>query len=603
MAEVAGALILAGLGADAALAGTALIGTVTVGTAVGTAALIGGSLIASAVLARGAGGSPSDIAFAIPKPTDGTQTLKQAMPPRLFGYGCARIAGAYVFFESRTNSYDVIALHHGTVQGFAHWYLHDDHVRVDPTTNVVTSLTFGSDGRYAGNVKIEPRYGAVPETYYTEVQAAFSGTWTTAHRGDGIASAMLRANGVGAATHWTIYPHGMPKLSVVAHMTPVFDPRQSTQVRATPSTWNVSHNPVLQLLDFLTSDDHGLGLDWDTVIQPVVDDLMTQADYCDELVTRADGTTENRYRSDGFAYLTTDPADVMASILSTCDGWMAEGPDGTLALWVGKYVAPTVTLTDDHIIGFTVERGVSDEEAVNEIRITYTPPANDYREMAGAPWQDAASIAELGKIRSQSVSMTWVHSHAQARRLAKRTMARHQARLRGTMSVSLYGLRILGQRWVAIQSDAITDLADLVVEVSRCRVDLGNARVTFDWISVNPNEIDAWDAATEEGTSPPGIYGSVTSAPTGLNLSNLGSLRLRARIDTPDYPSIRYRVGYKLGAGAEQFKDFTEPLIDRRLVYLDVPVSSAGTYTVRVAFINTDGTVGTYTGTSTVAIT
>lgn len=514
MAELVGTIILNATGFGS-IATTILFGSTTVAAVVGGAALVGGSIVGAALLSSAAAG-PKALDFNVPKPSDGTQSLRQAISPRLAGYGRCRIAGVYVLYDTDPAtgySYDVIALHQGQIGGFVHYFLNDDLVTPNASTGQVPGASGFDDGRYENYPVIKTRLGLATETAYSEVVTGLPGVWTTAHRGDGVASAMLRCETPNSSIAFTKFPYGLPKLSVVADLAPLFDPREETQSRSDPTTWAQSHNPVIQLINYLTDADRGLGLDWDEIIAPNLTALMAQADYCDEAVTLANGTTEPRYRSSGWFYLTTDPADVIASILATCDGWMTESGTGAISLVVGKYVAPTVTLTDDHILGFSIDHGVADEELINQIKFTFNAPENDYREAPGVPWEDAASIAETGRIRPQQLSYTWVQSHSQGRRLAKRAMARNQARLRGTLQTSLYGLQALGSRWVGVQSTLISDLANAVIEISRARVDIINAQVSFDWILVNPNEIDAWDAATEEGL-PPIMTGSLTNTRT-----------------------------------------------------------------------------------------
>jgi hypothetical protein len=361
---------------------------------------------------------------------------------------------------------------------------------------------------------------------------------------------------------------------------------------------------VLQIIDLLTSTDHGLGLDWATAIEPGLAALMVQANACDEGIPLKFGGTEPRYESSGFAYLSTDPAEILQAILLTCDGWLAEGPNGAMVMWVGKYIAPTVTFTDSHILGYTIDHGVADEEAVNEIQFEYTPTANDYREAAGTPWRDEADIAERGRVRSQRLPLTWCQSHTQARRLAKRSMARYLARLRGSMTVSLYGLKALGQRWVAIQSEDIADLTNAVVEISRLRIDLARATCTFEWRLVNPNEIDAWNPTTEEAVLP--AFPSKIAllglpAIVGLAGTLIGGV-MTLTWNEVSRPDLGVAVEYKTIVDGEDGwvayyytpADWTSNGTTITLIFTG-PVVQGASYNVRVASRNSAGLNGTFT--------
>jgi hypothetical protein len=231
---------------------------------------------------------------------------------------------------------------------------------------------------------------------------------------------------------------------------------------------------------------------------------MTEANICQEPVNLKAGGTEERYRSDGFFTLDGDPADVLRAMLAACDGWISENADGTLALKVGKYRAPAAgtELTGDHIRGFTVRKGVPEHELVTELVPQYVEPELDYTEAPVQPWRDEAAISATGKVRSQPLPLPWVRSHSQARRLAKRKMAQLNARLTGSLVCTLYALRYLGERWIRVQAPELADFADLVIENLGMTIDLMTQTVTLRFGSVNPNEIDAWDPATEEGDRP-----------------------------------------------------------------------------------------------------
>lgn len=595
MAEAIGALLIEALFTSAATWGTVAVVSTTAATIVGTVVLAGASLAASYLLQSAL--TPSGTAFKVPTPSDGTQTLRQPISPRFMGYGRARIAGAYMLYEeSGGSSYDVIALHEGRIGGFILYYLADDLVTIDGS-GVVTAVTGGDDGRYTSFVTIKTRLGAATETAYSEIATPLSTIWTTNHRGDGVASAAMICAPISSQNYFSKYPRGLPKLSVVCDLAPLFDPRDGAQSRLDPSTWLVSRNPVLQIINYLT-DVRGLGLAWDDIIQPVLDELMAEADLCDELVAKVGGT-EERYQSSGWFYLTNDPVEILGSILAACDGWMAERGDGTLALTVGRYRAPSVIISDDHIIGFTIDHGVADEEIINEIKFSYNAPDNDYKEAPGAPWRDDASIAEVGRIRSHSMTLTWVQSHPQARRIAKRAMLRHQASLRGTLTVSLFGLMALGKRWVRVQSGLVSDLADAVIEIARARIDIANARVTFDWSLINPNEIDAWDPDTEEGT-PPAFPGKLTLlpqlVPDNAHAVTSSDAKLQVVFTDPSRPDLGYAVEYRTpsGSGSYTRQEFDSSTLSGGLMSCTTDAKPAGTYDVRIASIASQGSVSEF---------
>jgi hypothetical protein len=592
MAETVGFLIISGLeatgivgaGAAAAATTTTLFAGLTVAGAVGTAAIVGVSLAVSFTA------QPK-----VPAAGDGSQPLRQSIPPRPFGYGRTRLAGAYVLFEvdDAQNSWDVLALHDGKISGVVHVYLNDDIVQLDGSGFVMGILNGASDDRYAiqdypvdPEVRIKYNLGLPTETAFADVIAALPTLWTSDHRGDGVASLYLTCGDETVENLPKFYPRGLPKPSVVADLAPIWDPRDGAQSREDPDTWEVSSNPVLQLLDYLTHAERGPALDYDTYIAPAIDDWMAEADICDEAIDKVDGSTEPRYRSDGWAYLSTDPAEVIAAIVSTFDGWLAEAGDGTLRLFAGKYRAPEVTFTDDHILGFEIHLGVADEAIVNEVQFSYTAAQANWRDAPGVSMRDDASIAETGLVRSEMLQLPWVQSHSQGRRLAKRRLARHQATARGQLVTSLYGLKALGQRWVAVRSSRIADLANAVIEITKVNIDLASATLTFEWTLINPNEIDAWDADTEEGT-PPAYF----PVPVDVTASDAGvGNQINVEFDTidPAQPWLYYVVDRRLGSSGpwtrQVFHAGTSLSdIGGGRVRLQTAAVGAGTYSVRVA--------------------
>jgi hypothetical protein len=273
-------------------------------------------------------------------------------------------------------------------------------------------------------------------------------------------------------------------------------------VLASPAQWCcVISNPVLQRIDYLTSRDHGMGLDRSKLIDPVLATLMAKANLCDELVLDRNGNSEPRYACCGKFNFDEDPADVLGAIDATCDLWETEDGEGHLAIEVGVYQAPTVSLRLDDgslLMGpFSIDYDVADESTINELQITYTDPASKYQEVAGRPWRNEADISARGLVRSQSLALPFVRKHSQARRLAKRAMAR-LSMPHGTLTAPLAGLQALGQRWVKISYPIIPELADAVVELSKGSIDFMRGTVTFEWLLIDPTTIDAWDPATEE---------------------------------------------------------------------------------------------------------
>lgn len=504
MAETVGALIITALASAGApgVAGFSLASTTIFG--VGITSVVGGAALLGAAIGLQAafGAKPS-----LPSNEQGSQPLQQAVPPRLRGYGRCRVSGYYMLFEATNgNSYDIIAWHHGRAAALVGMYLHDDQVFHNinyPADDAVSTLV--DDGRYSTIVHIRYDLGAPS----TGVPFYFNGSdmdnmfHPNTHLGRDIAwLSMICGAAPDAETFTTYYPRNLPLPSVVADLSPVWDPRDPTQSRSNEASWKISYNPVIQLIDYLTRSDGGVGLDYGVIIEPVLAQWIEEANVCDAPELRADGSYEARYRSHGWFTFDNKPEDIINGILATCDGWMCEAGDGTIAIKVGYYRDPTVTLTDAHILSFSASYGQADEQSVNEIAITYTEPAQAYARVQTQTLRDEIAISAAGAVRSQPLDLSWVQSNSQARRLASRAMQRLNPQMTGTLVTTLYGLRALGERWVAVKYPYVSGLQDCVVEIQDASIDLMNGRVTFNYRRIAPDKIEAYVPATDEGAPP-----------------------------------------------------------------------------------------------------
>lgn len=478
--SAAGAGEIAGIAGLGTLSGTTIAG-ISLGTAVGTTAVLGASIGLNYALRN----------TNVPKPEDGSVPLKQAIPPRQRGYWDCRLAGYYMLFENgNRDSQDVIAFHHGKVESILHIYLQDDEVAVVPDVSAGgtgTVQTVGVDQFGGGHVQVEFALGANSQTAASSLtsDANINAIWTSVYKGNGIAWGVLKCGAIAdPATFSKTYPRGLPLLSVTARCSPIWDPRDVDQDEDDPTTWEASPNPVLQLLDYLTRVDGGMGLDRETILPDDVLDLwVVEADICD--ATNA-VTSLPRYRSAGWYRFDNNPEDVINKILATCDGWLSEAGDGTLSLTVGKYREPSApAIADQHVFGFTINHGTADEQTVNQLDITYTNPSDKYVQAQTDPVRDEDSISLTGVTRSQPLDLSWVQYPAQATNLGGRALLRLNPEKTGSIVTSLYGLRYLGKRWVKLQYSPIAALQDCVIEIQSSSINILGGRVTFNFSTVD----------------------------------------------------------------------------------------------------------------------
>lgn len=451
----------------------------------------------------------------VPKPEAGKIPYRASRPIRKRGYGRYRTAGPLALFAAKGDkAVNVMVFHAGEIDAVEQHYLHDDLVTV--IANVVQS---GDDGRYYSpdqRVKLYTRLGLASETAYPEVIAVLPGKWTTAHRGDLTASlAQICTNG--KLVHFQHdFPNGEPQPSVVIRAQKVFDPRDVSQSESDPSTWVWSNNPILCLMHYLAYD-RAYAYDWtsnevatfnsakwDRRFGNTLALWAAAADVCDAPVDLAAGGTEPRYTIGGEYDLSNNESAVVEQMINSMDGWLGTDGRGGFVVYAGQFYAPTVTLTEAHIVGWDIQSGVELESRVNQIVVGYTNPLNKYNEAEAEPWTDDDAIADDGRTLTENLSLPWVQSNGQARRLAKRRMLRHQASCRGTLTVLLSAQAVFGQRYLKIaMAQGPAALQNLIIEVSdSIKVNMASLTMVIPWIAVDPDARDGWVPADEEGEEP-----------------------------------------------------------------------------------------------------
>lgn len=437
----------------------------------------------------------------MPDPEGQKLTRRQTRPPRFMAVGGpSRMSGAYMLREAIGNKYGcVLAICEGRLANISQIYLNDDKVQLNAEGWVISQ----PNERYGGKsdlVRISTRLGNPTETRHTILDPHFSSYWPANARGDGIASLALFAQHRSRESFPRHFPNGEPMPSIVG--TPVcFDWRDPTQDRNDQSTWKACDNPIIW---FVFCEWYWFGRSWERFIQPVLGDLTEEANHCDELVPLKAGGSIKRYTVAGNCPVNTEPAAIRASILAAMDGWLSTNGKGQLALKAGRYEEPTLTITGEHIIGYSWQAFQPDEDHVNELIVSHVSPKDDYSSVEVGAWRDEADIAETGTVRSENLDLPWVPHHAQAMRLGKRKMKRLNAPRRGQLTLGLYGLNALGHRYVRVQNPELQSMADVVVEVTNIEMDLTNARVVLDVLLADPS-IDDWDPAEEEGELPPEV--------------------------------------------------------------------------------------------------
>jgi hypothetical protein len=480
-------------------------------------------------------------------------------------------------------------------------YLNDD-----PVTLTGNTVNTGTDKRYQdGAINLYWTDGSAVGTAFAAIVALLSGIWTNNHRGDGVVMLAQTAKPVKSKKFLETYPNQVPTPSMVAQWQICPDPHAEDP--SDPSGWTWTENPIRQLMHYMLVRE---GVDYATKIAPTIEYFQAAADVCDAARALKAGGSEPRYRSWVSHKHTDSFASVKASILETCDGWIAPRSDGALVVYAGEYIAPTVTIGPDEIVSFEwAGVGVDDDAAVNEIVCSYISADHDYNTVETEAWRDEADISARGAVLSESFEPQ-VPSWAQVHALAKRTMGRRNALYRGSVTTNIRGRIVRGHRYITLNLiDAGTTFYSGPAEITAITRNISTGGVTFDWVAADPN-IDAWNPPTEEGSpaakgdrvaSEPVSTPEITSAMPVLAADG-ASAQVSVEVDAPDRDDLTWYGRWKLSSASvwnEQEYSDIDGSASVELVIGLVPVDAS--VDVAVAYQLGDGRVSDWSTAETVS--
>lgn len=325
--------------------------------------------------------------------------------------------------------------------------------------------------------------------------------------------------------------------------------------------------------------------------------------------------TEARYRS-CVAHQHTDPhKGVIANLLACFDGWLAPRSDGALVIYSGRFYEPTVTIGPDEIVSYSIQDGVAEESAINQIAVTYISANHDFSQVDTDAWEDTDDIDNRGKVLATTLS-NQVPSFSQGRRLAKRAIAETMAPKRGVTTTNAAGRIAIGQRFVRQTIvEAGMEFMDAVVQITKLTRNIVGGGVTYEWFLADPN-IDEWNPATEEGNPAP-VGNSVATepldAPTitlaqffGSDNSGSGTAGARIRISGtgPDRPDLTWYARWRVVGAAvwneQQYSDIAAGAavtLETGFVAVDSDIE------VQIAYQVGDGRVSPYSDPPTTVMT
>jgi len=429
---------------------------------------------------------------AVPTPEDGKYNLKQNIPPLRFVYGLRKISGDYVFLEERGGTaYHVIVHAAHEINGYVSHYLGDSVATFDENGDFVSINSEDEDSdRYynqggVAKVHIDTRTGLSAETAYADLVSDFSDVWDADHRGDGLASVLMRVDSVGANDHTTVFPNSMPAHSCVVEGKKLLDPRTNTTAYST--------NLALIRLDHELSVFGGKK----SLEDIDLDSWKAFADICDENVLNRDGGTEKRYHGGIHGSFETDQVEVAKELDRAADAVTYETREGKLAVHPGKWVEPIIHITRADISSFAYNANRNPAEHIIAVRGRYVDPDQDFNKVDAAIYGDVYVTDD--NERAKTVDSEVVSSHNHIQRLQKIKYIRSRAPEVSIVCDYWSARNLPEKRWVKVTKPP--QLIDAYVEIiEKPKLHLSpELKWEFSGLVV-PRTIYDFDPATEEGT-------------------------------------------------------------------------------------------------------
>lgn len=180
----------------------------------------------------------------------------------------------------------------------------------------------------------------------------------------------------------------------------------------TGSSWTnrYSRNPAWCLLDLLTNNRYGLGIDKEDIDK---ESFKEAADYCDEEVNG-----KPRFRLDYVIDRQQSSLDIITDILGTFRAYLLYS-QGELRLKIDKEDNVVQSFGMDNIVknSFTYEKS-SKKDRPNKVMIQYINP-DEHWEPVYAQYSDDGAIKKEGKVKEETISLLGISRFEQAGRMAR----------------------------------------------------------------------------------------------------------------------------------------------------------------------------------------
>ena len=359
---------------------------------------------------------------------------------------------------------------------------------VDQNGEDVGSELTGANNPFNGYLSIREVLGDHTASLGGQTFTHFSDDRTADHKLLGIAHLAILFEYVD-----DVWNEGLPEVTALIKGKKVYDPREAGHDVADPTTWEWSNNPALIVRDFLTNSVYGLAeattnID-DTLVSTAANiceetiypfltdavDIVSGTDYKIHTVGTTDftaiGAADNnvgtvftatgagtgtgtagkieanvdKYTCNGAWTTSQAPVDVIAQLMTSCAGylWYAQGK---WRMKAGKYVAPTVTLTEDDLRSpISVATRHSRRDNFNAVRGTFRGPSTNYQFTDYPTVTAAAFVTTDGGLEStMDLALPFTDTPNEAQRLANIALEknRSQITITGSFGLNAFSLQV-----------------------------------------------------------------------------------------------------------------------------------------------------------------
>lgn len=356
---------------------------------------------------------------------DRTVTAVTTDAPHVYVYGRARVGSAIVaiFSSGARDEFQHLICVHAAHEVDA---IEEVYISGKPL-GALNSDGFAVNSEYGSNVRVIKHLGNINDTADQTLINLVPVKWDSTKLLKGFCYTYITLD-----LNQQEFQGGIPSIEVLIKGKKVFDPRTNT------TAW--SENPALCLYDYLRSDFCGI---------PITDipstDVEIAADVCDELITIGTLSGVARYTCNGTVSSDQDQARVINQFVSA----MAGGINTTTwEMWAGSYVAPTMTIEQEDIVGaLSITPGISDADIYNGVTGRFISDENGYVSTDFKPYQNIAYRNADGTDLFVSLEYPFTDKTQRIHNLARIFVEdqRNSFTVKGTFSLKCWDVKV-GQR-------------------------------------------------------------------------------------------------------------------------------------------------------------